>query len=381
MKLLLVSESYWPNVDGGAAFQRRLVHGLIDRGHTVAVWAPSRSFRSHVQQDGKSTIYRERSFPLPYNKPYRASLWPFWHAFSVIRRERPNVIHIHAPTQIGLAALIAARIHHIPVVATNHVMPENLLTPALPGWLFKFTATMIWRYIIFFHNRVAAVTAPSPTALSYLQQHHLKPPAKAISNGLNLSFFYPPAIPPRNNPPVLLYLGRLDGEKNVKAIISAAGMLASQVDFKLVLVGRGNQTLGLKHFAIKLGLADRVEFRGWVSEAEKRNILQNADIFVIMSSAELQSIVTLEAMACAKPVIAANAGALPDLVKDRVNGYLVPHDDAAKLAKRCLTLINSAELRRTFGQASLKLIQSRHSTEATFTEYEKIYRYVLRAKK
>jgi glycosyltransferase involved in cell wall biosynthesis len=382
LKLLMVSESYWPNLDGGATFQHRLALGLAGRGHHVVVWAPSRpTLRSYIEHDGATTVYRERAVPLIMNTRYWVSLWPFWHAFRIMRRERPDVVHLQTPTQIGVAALIAARWYRVPVVATSHVMPENLLGLKLPRWLFRGLAAVIWRYIIWFHNRADAVTAPSPTALSYLQQHRLKPPAQAVSNGLDLATFRPATKPPVNRPPVLLYLGRLDAEKNVRTLVDAANILhQTDTDFQLEVVGTGTQLEALRAYASELGLGQQVHFRGRVSEAAKLRAYQSADIFVIASPAELQSIVTLEAMATGKPVVAAKAGALPDLVHDGVDGYLVPTTDAAAFANACRRLLTDTKLRQRLGQASLEMVRAHHSTTVTFATYEQLYLQVLAKK-
>jgi 1,2-diacylglycerol 3-alpha-glucosyltransferase len=375
MKLLFVSESYWPNLDGGALFERRLVHGLIDRGHHVAVWAPAQHLRSYQEQDGDSLIYRERAVPL-IGKPYhKVSLWPFWHGFSIIRRERPDLIHIHNPTQIGLAALLAARFYHIPVMATNHAMPQNFLSPKLPGWLYNLLIAIVWRYIVWFHNRMEFVATPTPIALSYLKKYGLKRPSAAITNGLDLDAYYP-GTTPANHPPQLLYVGRLDSEKNLNLLIQAAALLRAKLSFRLELIGGGNQLKALQILVKELDLTDIITFRGRVSETDKLAAYQQADVFVISSPAELQSIVTMEAMACGKPVVGVNAGALPNLVQDGVNGYLVPPDDAELFAQRCHELLASAQLRRSFGKASLEIIRTHHATSIAFDKYENVYRKI-----
>lgn len=377
MKILFVSESYWPNLDGGALFERRLVHGLIQRGHHVAVWAPSKNLHAHQEQDGDSLIYREPAVPLPDRPYYKVSLWPFGHAFRIIRRERPDLIHIHNPTQIGLAALIAARYYHIPVMATNHAMPHNFLSPQLPRWLYNALVNLFWRYIVWFHNRMDFVATPTPIALSYLKKYGLKRPSAAITNGLDLDAFYPGSAP-RNHPPVLLYVGRLDTEKNLQLLIQAVALLQPTTQLRLELVGGGNQLAALKRSVREQGLESLVSFRGRVSEADKLAAYQQADIFVITSPAELQSIVTMEAMACAKPIVAVAAGALPNLVQDGVNGYLVPPDDAKLLAQRCRELLSAPALRRRFGKASRETIRTHHATSVTFDAYEQTYRQVLK---
>src|SRR5687768_1297106 len=104
MKILLVTESYWPNADGGALFERRLVLGLAGLGHDMAVIAPSTGWKRYIEQDGPYPIYRERAVTFWANTKYKVSFWPFWQVRKVIRREKPEVIHIHNTYLLGMAA-------------------------------------------------------------------------------------------------------------------------------------------------------------------------------------------------------------------------------------------------------------------------------------
>ena len=192
MKILLVTESYWPNADGGALFERRLVLGMIEAGHTVAVWAPAKNFSNYIEKDGKSVIHRERAVTLIFNRKYKVSFWPFRHGKKIINDFSPDVIHIHNPAFMGRTAMKYSNKHNIPVVATNHLMPENLLlnlkwTNFMSGYLYP----KIWRYLVKFHNRAQFVTTPTPTALAFLKKHGLKAPSKAITNGIDTRVFHP----------------------------------------------------------------------------------------------------------------------------------------------------------------------------------------------
>jgi hypothetical protein len=78
MKILLVTESYWPNADGGALFERRLVLGLIARGHSFTVWAPAPRYSSYDEVDGPYTIHRQRAVTFVFNRKYKVSLMPYY---------------------------------------------------------------------------------------------------------------------------------------------------------------------------------------------------------------------------------------------------------------------------------------------------------------
>ncbi|WP_152176362.1 glycosyltransferase, partial [Mycobacterium tuberculosis] len=100
------------------------------------------------------------------------------------------------------------------------------------------------------------------------------------------------------------------------------------------IVGGGDQRKQLESLAAQLGLADRVTFHGRTTDEELRALLSRASLFVIASIAELQSIATMEAMASALPIVAADAVALPHLVHDGENGHLFTPGDVDDLAAK-----------------------------------------------
>lgn len=388
MRVLLVTESYWPNADGGALFERRLVQGLIGRGHQAAVWAPGTGWSDYIEQDGASRIYREKSMPVPGNPRFRMSYFPFFRARRVLRQERPDILHIHNCFPMGLSALFWAWAHKIPVIATNHLMPENILMNMRTGPLEKALSKLLWGFVVWFHQRAKVVTSPTPTAVRYLTDNGLTVPAKAISNGIDLSVFKPGLesaelkrrLGLATDRPVLLYLGRLDGEKRVDLIVKALPAILKQQPVQLVLAGNGNMVAGLKDLAASLGVEKDLIFTGYIAETDKPLIYNAADLFVIASPAELQSIVLLEAMASGLPLVSVDAGALKELCHDGENGYLFPRDDQGALALCVNRLVADPVALKAFGQKSLKIVTDSHGTEAMFSAYEAAYKEALASK-
>ncbi len=384
MNVLLVTESYWPNADGGALFERRLVHGLIGRGHTVTVWAPAPTFSTYDETDGDSIIHREAGVTLWANTKYKVSLFPFFKARRVIRRDKPDVIHIHNCYWMGLSAMFWARWYHLPLIATNHFMPENLtLNLKLPELINRPLERLTWSFLVWFHNRANFVTSPTPTAVKLLVDHGLKVPSEAITNGIDTDVFKPgldgAKVASRygvaTDRPVVLYVGRLDGEKRLDLLVSAmAKVKQAGLKAQLVLVGYGKATDGLKRQAQRLGIAGDVVFTGFIDEADKPLIYNTATLFAISSPAELQSIVTLEAMASGLPVVAADVAALKELCHDGVNGYLFPKDDDNVLAQKITTILKDKALQTRFGLKSISIVQASHSTNFMFEAYETAYK-------
>src|SRR5205823_9449082 len=108
--------------------------------------------------------------------------------------------------------------------------------------------------------------------------------------------------------------------------------------------------------AKRLNLADRVSFLGFVRDADLLALRRSSELFVIPSEADLQSLATMEAMACGLPVIAANAYALPELVHHEENGHVFQPGNSDELAGYIDRLLTNAALRQKMGQKSLEII-------------------------
>jgi glycosyltransferase involved in cell wall biosynthesis len=194
----------------------------------------------------------------------------------------------------------------------------------------------------------------------------------AISCGIDASRFANDT-PTNNKNPRFLFLGRLDDEKRIHILLQAVAKLTEHPNVIVELVGDGGERDNLSRLATQLGIADRVIFTGHISDRDLPAAYERCTAFVMPSIAELQSIATMEAMASGRPVIAADAMALPHLVHDGDNGYLFPPDDAAALADRLKRILNAdrQELNR-LSENSLHLIQS-HDIERTIRIFENLY--------
>lgn len=172
--------------------------------------------------------------------------------------------------------------------------------------------------------------------------------------------------------PTILFVVRLDAEKRVGELIDAVAALPAQLPTRLVIVGDGTMREAWRAQVERLGLADRVTFTGFVDEAELLAAYATCDVFVMPGIAELQSLVTLEAMSAGKPIVAADAMALPHLVRPGRNGWLYTPGDVPQLTLRLATLLRDAPLRERMGRASSQLVAG-HALAWTLDRFESLY--------
>ncbi|GAA1695440.1 glycosyltransferase family 4 protein [Glycomyces endophyticus] len=370
LRIALTADTYWPDVNGAANFAHRLATGLAERGHDVHVVCPSTTASGLTETVGGVTVHRIGSTGTPFHPDFRFC-WP-WRADkavpALLDAIAPDVVHTQAHFIVGRAAVRAATAAGIPVVATNHFMPENLLGfGPLPRWSHRLVAALAWRDLARVYGRATVCTTPTPRAAELLERNGLDRPVMAISCGIDRARYAGDAARP--DAPTLLFVGRLEAEKNVHELLEAAALLPQT---RVEIVGDGSVRPRLEALAAELGVAERVRFHGFVADRELVQAYQRADVFCMPGTAELQSIATMEAMAAGRPVVAADAMALPHLVRPGRNGWLYPPGDTAEMARCIAAVIADESTLAAMGRASLDLIAS-HDLESTLAEYERVY--------
>jgi glycosyltransferase involved in cell wall biosynthesis len=429
LRVLIVTDQYEPMVGGVPTVTRNLARGLAGRGHAVAVVAPSATRQGHRapaapgEPAGQVAVEFRGSVPWPWYEGQRLGLLPPARARALISAFAPDVVHLHSPLTLGAAARPAARRRHVPVVYTNHYLPLNVWPASArakraAGPASRARDAAFYAYVTGFANRCDLVTAPTATALRLLRDHGLRARSLAVSNGVDLDRFSPGpggrekggagqekggvgrekggvgrekeaalrskfGLPAGR--PLVLSVGRLSPEKRADVLIAAiarlpgagetsAGETGAEVDAPvLVLAGTGPDEGRLRSLARHYGVADRVRFPGFVADDDLPGLYRLADVFAIASQAELQSLVTMSAMASGLPVVAVDAGALAELVHAGENGFLAQPGHAGEIAVSLGLLCRDAELRARMSKASSRIIAG-HDEHCLLARWESIYR-------
>ena len=355
--------------------------GLVRHGHEVHVIVPafSSEYGTFVEtHDGsKMTVHRIKSYRVISHKTLRF-VWPFTlkkKTDEILRLVQPDAVHVQSHLIVGRYLIKSAKQKQIRLLATNHIMPENLIkySVIIPKWFEKTAMKLAWRDAGRVLKQVDFITTPTRRAADLLEAAAGVTDVLAISCGIEASKFAN-ATPTSNKQPRILFLGRLDYEKHIHNLLSAVALLPKNLNTQVEIVGDGGERKALEAQAEQLGISEQVKFLGHISEQELPKAYERATLFAMPSIAELQSIATMEAMASGRPVVAADAMALPHLVHDGDNGYLFPPNDVEVFADRLLRVLTAdkKELAR-LSENSLYLIQS-HDIERTLNIFEGLYR-------
>ncbi len=380
MRIVIVTDQYPPMIGGVPTVTRQLAEDLVKRDHQVWVVAPSYGAREVYRIEQKVRVYRLPSFEWPTYEELRIPFLPFIPMRKLLKKADPDVIHIHSPVVLGNIAQILAGGLRKPVIATNHYLPMNISRSLINDRVFgKPFSTVSYSYLVHFCNRCEYVTAPTITALNLLYEHGLRAPACAISNGIDLQYYSPG---PRDEQvrqrlrlpadrPLLLSVNRLSQEKRIDVFIEALARMRQPAH--LAIASSGPAEAELRARVDELNLRDRVTFLGFVPDADLVPLYRLADVFGIPSEADLQSLTTMNAMACSLPIVAANAYALSELVHDQVNGFLFAPGQSDEMARHLDCLLEDANLRRTMGAQSLDIIAA-HDRNKVLEQWETLYR-------
>ncbi len=383
MRILISGTTYWPSMNGQAIFTVNLAERLVKRGHDVTVVYPSHSQKPYQSTQNGVKLEHVRGIHLSLIHP---TVWMPAPSGRDIRRifdaAQPDVLHIQDHYPPTGRVLHEAKRRGMRIIGTNHFMPENIApyVPLLPkaSRLFHWIA---WGWVLRYYNQCDLVTVQSKAAAQLIRDAGLKPPVFPVSCGIDVKRFRPDpgvdraacrgryGLDPRKK--IFLFVGRVDGEKRVDVLLRAMKRLPRD-DIQLVVAGTGAALPDLRGMAKRLGLGERVKFTDFIPNEDLPGLLNSVDVFTMPSDAELLSLASLEAMACGRPVLLADAVALPELVTPGENGYLFTPNDPADAARCMETLADHPERWAAMGQRSYERAQE-HSLEKTISRFEELY--------
>ena len=372
MRIIFFTESYKPYISGVTTVLENLANYLTLKGHQVWIVAPWYPEEKKVL----SKIIRLPSFPSKTYPGFRIAIPFFTRLFQKIKLIVPEIIHSHSPYTLGILAKIYSRRLKVPFVYTFHTIFTDYLHyfPILPpklaeyflkryfGWFLKNTPVVVPTEFV---KNMIAEFAPSmieiiPSGID------LKKVLEADSFDLRKKIGLSP------DTKILLYVGRLSQEKNISFLMASLNVLAKKrSDWHLLLVASGPEENNLKNFSRELGLRKQLTFWPQVPHSEIYSLYRSADIFVCSSKSEAQGMVLIEAMAAGLPVVAVAAKGVSDIINKNV-GFLVG-EDIFEFSQAIEKLLESSDLRKTFGEGARHYVGERYSASITAEKMEKLY--------
>ncbi len=358
----------------------RFAELLVKKGHTVIFIAAKYPNSPDVDEYNGIKIYRFRSIKVPKTENQFYISFPKQKQIKeVLIKEKIEILDVVIPTPAAITATRAAKKLGIKIVAHSHTQPENILLSFPKMFQNKFLSKMFYKYLIWIYKKADIIVCPSKFSERLLLEHNPKLKTTVVSNGVPLKLFKLQNPAPffkkyklNKKDKQLLFVGRLHPEKNVETLIRAMPEILKHSKVHLNVVGIGYQDEALKKLTKELKINDNVTFYGKLPSEDLLLAYNACDIFILPSLAELEGMVVLEAMACAKPLLIANSkqSASVDFIKG--NGYLFETHNKEELAKKTISILNNDSLRKKMGQKSYTTSKE-YDIDESIKKIERIY--------
>jgi len=373
MRVLVLIHEYPPVGGGGGTVAQDICRILAEKGHEIQLLTVRWEGVPAVEQkDGILIHHLGRRRKQPYRAAFSEmalyTLCAFWKGLGIIRKWRPDLIHVHFALPGGLAAWALSLVTGVPYVLTAHLgdvpggVPEK--TDRWFRWVYPVTP-FIWR-------RASYRTAVS----NYTRQlalRHYPLPIEVVFNGVNLTELDPGEIRVQN-PPRVLFVGRFVPQKNPLQVVRSLANLR-HLPWQCVMLGDGALRPEVEKLIGELGLQERFILPGWVSPQEVQEWFRQSDILFIPSLSEGLPVVGVQAMAMGLALVLSRVGGCVDLVEPQTNGFLLEKGDADGFEHALGMLLENQEHLLSYRRASRRLA-ARFDLKNVVESYQRIFTQV-----
>jgi len=374
-KLLFVIDNL--EFGGGERVFLQLALGLSDQFEILVASMPGGSFSEGLKKQG-TTFFN-------IDMTRRVSFKPIRRLINIIRNERITLIHSQG-LRADFFARIAGRIAKSPYILSTVAMP-------LEGFDISFARKRIYSFFDRFSERyVDRFIVISDELKKFLIDKHKIPPEKIfkIYNGIELNEYHPDNSDKSSmkirkefgidkDEFLIAGIGRLVWQKGFEYLIDAVPRVTKQIaKIKFLIVGEGPLKNRLKEKRKKLRIEDKIIFTGFKSDIKE--ILSSIDILVMPSLREGFPMVTLEAMAMAKPIVATDIDGIREQIDHDENGLLIPPEDPEAIADAIIFLFNNKEKSEQLGFAAKKKAEEKFSVEEMIKKTKGVYEELLVSK-
>ena len=369
LKILFISDVYFPRINGVSTSIRTFVKQMQDMGHTVHLIAPEYGVKTEDEAWIKRIPARSIYFD-PEDKlmKYGVAL----DGLMALRSEEYDIVHIHTPFVAHYLGLKLAHLLDVPCVETYHTFFEDYLhhyLPFIPKGIAKGIARFISRRQC---NAVDAIVAPSQPMLDVLRQYGVKSKAEVVPTGLQAHSFakadgaaFRAKYGIAADRPMGLFVGRVAFEKNISFLLRMwVDLIKKQPNALLVVAGEGPAEVSLHALSKELNLEDNIKFIGYLDRNTELNACyQSADVFVFSSLSETQGLVLLEAMAQSTPVVAIAELGTKSILVEGEGALIAPHNEMI-FAEKVHTLLSNKSGRNALGKAAYHYAKTRWTDRA-----------------
>lgn len=358
----MLSDVYFPRVNGVSTSIRTFAHALVRMGHAVTLVVPDYGPGSGQarHEDGMFEIIRLPARVIFFDPEDRLIRRATLAGTTRRLASRDwDVIHVHTPFRAHQLGVRLSRLTGVPVVETYHTYFEVYVghyLPWLPSGLARWGARRASRYLC---HGVDHLIVPSAQMEAVLDRYGIRTPRTVIPTGIDLAEFdggdggrFRDAHGIDRDAPTLVTVSRLSLEKNIGFLIRVVSRLVPEFPtLQFLVAGEGPDAPRLRRLVAALDLGDNVRFFG---NLDRRTSLLDAyragDVFVFASPTETQGLVLIEAMALGTPIVSTAVMGTATVLRG-ARSAMVSDEDEAAFAGHVATLLRSQEARRALAEA------------------------------
>ena len=364
MKIVMATESFFPDLGGVEVFTARLATALLERGHEVALI---------TSRTGLTTCEEDRWGAIPVHRmPFATTLDRCdYEGVITLRRRlaelkralRPDVVHLNTSGKSLAFHLLTSRATSAPSVLTVHWLPygggvdmqlcERALTAA--DWIVAVTQAGL---------REAVQRSPDIAERTCVIYNSLPP-------------VHVPPAPLPGDPPRLLCIGRVENEKGFDVAIRALALVRVRFPAaQMTIAGEGTQRERLEQLAAELDLSEVIRFTGWIAPDDVPHLINAHTLVVMPSRYEPFGLVALQAAQMGRPLVASRVPGLSEVVRDGDTAVLCTVDDAPAFAAAIVSLIEQPAAASAMGQRARARVREAFSWDDHVAAYERLFRQV-----
>jgi 1,2-diacylglycerol 3-alpha-glucosyltransferase len=383
LKIAFYTDSFLPAVDGVVVSILNFKRELEKRGHEVYIYASGTSKTKQMVKGDKSIIVT-RGIKFKKYPQYSMALFPLSTKLKTMNL-KVDINHAHTPFMMGVHALILSKVYGTPIVGHFHTLfnDKSVIKAYISDskLLEKTLVRYSWRYARMFYNRCDRVAAPSVVIESILKKKGIKN-IDVVPGGVDLKKFNTETsgetvrkkLVKNKEDKLVMYVGRLSREKNLDTLIKAASTIKDK-NIRFAIVGTGPAQAHYQSLVNRMKLNDKIRFTGFVQNDNLPAYYNACDVFCIPSTFETQGVVSLEAMACDKPVVGADYLALKEIIKSGKNGEKFRPKDSTDCARKLRKVLYNID-----SYKEMKNTAKRYSLERTTDDLLSLYKKVLNDK-
>ena len=367
MRILMISDVYFPRINGVSTSIKTFKNELETLGHEVTLIVPAYTPEQNCDPVSDPSVIRVPSRYLWLDPEDRAMRWGNIFALrEQLTHKQYDILHIQTPFIAHYVGVSLAKKLNIPRVETYHTYFEEYLyhyIPFLPKSWMKYVAR---HYTKTQCNDLDAVIVPSTAMQEVLVNYGVATHTEVLPTGIELDKFrdgdgekFRKAYNIPVDRPTLVFIGRVAFEKNIDFLLRVVDQVRRSIpDVLLLIAGEGPALPHLKKLANTLRLNSNVLFLGYLDRnKELLDCYASGDAFVFASNTETQGLVLLEAMALGVPVVSTAVMGTKDILAPQ-KGALVCNETVGEFANNIIRLLKDPTLRATLSQEALDYVKT-----------------------